>query len=102
MSPITESQQKAIAQLCRRHGVRQLDLFGSGASAEFDEQRSDLDFMVDFVERRPEGAADRYFGLMEDLQALLGRRVDLVMRSAIRNPYFLRAADRQRLSLYAA
>jgi predicted nucleotidyltransferase len=102
MSPITEPQQRAIAQLCRRHGVRRLDLFGSAASADFDEQHSDFDFMVDFVEQRPAGAADRYFGLMEDLQALLGRRVDLVMRSAVRNPYFLRAADCQRLSLYAA
>lgn len=91
-----------IHQLCRQYGVRTLDLFGSATGDAFDPERSDLDFMVEFAERKPEGAADRYFGLQQDLQTTLGRPVDLVIRSAVRNPYVLRAMDSQRLSLYAA
>lgn len=102
MVPIIEQHRSDIAQLCRRHGVRRLDLFGSAATADFDVERSDLDFLVDFLESRPQGAADRYFGLLDGLQEMLGRPVDLVMRNAIHNPYFRKAADSQRLNIYAA
>ena len=37
---------------------------------------------------RESKALDAYFGLKEGLEALLGRHVDLVMPSALRNPYF--------------
>ena len=102
MIPAVEQHRSRIADLCRRYDVRTLDLFGSAATGEFDAQLSDLDFMVEFSDRKPEGAADRYFGLLEGLQSVLGRQVDLVMRSAVRNPYFLRTADSQRQNLYAA
>lgn len=57
--------------------------------------------MVEFLDRQPEGAADHYFGLREGLQAVLQRPVDLVMRGAVRNPYFLREAQRDQLNVYA-
>jgi predicted nucleotidyltransferase len=102
MNSVVEQHRSRIAELCRRHGVRTLDLFGSAAGSEFDAQKSDFDFMVEFSDRKPEGAADRYFGLLEGLQVMLGRPVDLVMRSAVRNPYFLSAVEKQRQNLYAA
>lgn len=102
MNPLIASHRSSIVELCRRFGVRRLDLFGSATGPAFDTNASDVDFMVEFTDRRPEGAADRYFGLHDALQQVLGRPVDLVMRSAIRNPYFQRAIERQHLTLYAA
>jgi predicted nucleotidyltransferase len=102
MLPIIEQHRSHITQLCRRHGVRRLDLFGSAATGTFADGCSDLDFLVDFLESKPQGAADRYFGLLDGLQEVLGRTVDLVMRNAIRNPYFRNAADSEHLNLYAA
>jgi uncharacterized protein len=65
--------------------VGRLDVFGSAARTA--EGAADLDLLVEF-ENMPAGAhADAYFGLLEDLEALLGRPVDLVMASAIRNPF---------------
>ena len=90
-----------IAELCREYRVQRLDLFGSAAGEGFGAD-SDVDFMVEFLDHRPEGAADRYFGLREGLQAALQRPVDLVMRGAVRNPYFLREAQREQLNVYAA
>lgn len=58
--------------------------------------------MVEFLDLRPEGAADRYFGLRDALQTTLRRPVDLVMRNAVRNPYFLRTIEQEQLNLYAA
>ena len=90
-----------IADLCREYRVQRLDLFGSATGDGFN-ARSDVDFMVEFIDQQPEGAADRYFGLHDALQAILQRPVDLVMRGAVRNPYFLREAQRRQLNVYAA
>lgn len=46
--------------------------------------------------------AESYFGLLEELEKLLGASVDLVESVAIRNPYFQRAVEATQVSLYAA
>lgn len=97
-----DQHRAEITALCRRHDVRSLDLFGSATGADFDETRSDVDFLVEFGDASPDGAADRYFGLREGLQALLGHPVDLVMRTAMKNPYFMRTAEQASQRLYAA
>ena len=48
------------------------------------------------------GRADAYFDLLFGLQELFGRQVDLVMRSAIVNPYFRESVEESRELLYAA
>jgi predicted nucleotidyltransferase len=45
---------------------------------------------------------DAYFGLKESLEELLGRPVDLVMPSALENPYFRAQVERQKQPLYEA
>ncbi|MDP3858719.1 MAG: nucleotidyltransferase domain-containing protein [Stagnimonas sp.] len=102
MQPFVDQHRSRIADLCRRYGVRSLELFGSASTEDFDPLHSDVDLLVEFQDASPAGAADRYFGLKEDLQNLLGRSVDLVMLGALRNPYVLRAVNRQRDRLYAA
>lgn len=96
-----DAHRDAIAALCRRHAVRRLDLFGSAASRK-DRGGSDYDFLVEFEPLARGRYSEAYFGLMEGLQALLDAPVDLVVERAIRNPYFRKAIDAQRESLYAA
>jgi uncharacterized protein len=48
------------------------------------------------------GAADRYLGLLNALEDLFGRKIDLVDVSAARNPYFIAEALKHRVKLYAA
>lgn len=88
--------------MCTRHGVQRLEVFGSAATGRFDPLHSDLDFLVQFDTAPPAVMADRYFGLLEDLGSLFGRPVDLVIKSAIRNPYFRQAVEQSRTLLYAA
>ena len=92
----------AIGQLCRRFRVRRLEVFGSATTGAFDEATSDLDFVVEFENFGHSGYADAYFGLLEGLEALFDREVDLVVLSAVRNPYFRESIERSRTSLYAA
>lgn len=89
-------------ELCTRHHVRCLELFGSATNGSFDADGSDLDFLVEFKPLSPQDRADAYFGLLAALQDLFRRDVDLVEMEAIDNPYFKQAVDRQRTVLYAA
>lgn len=102
MLPEIEERHADIDELCRRYSVRRLDLFGSAANDGFREPDSDLDFLVEFDSREVEGYADRYFGLKHALEDLFERPVDLVVDSAIRNPYFREEVDETRVSVYAA
>lgn len=43
-----EEERDQLAKLCRQHGVRRLALFGSALGEDFDPERSDLDFLVEF------------------------------------------------------
>ena len=96
-----EQHPDEISSLCRKYGVRKLELFGSGAHLKFDPAHSDIDLFYEFDEN-PTALSDRFFGLMEDLEQLLGYRVDLVSSRDVRNPYFLEIANRHRITLYAA
>ena len=94
---------KAIKELCARYRVRCLEVFGSAMDDEsFDRENSDLDFLVEFLPLKPGEYADTYFGLLENLEDLFGRHVDLVMVRAIKNPYLLESINRTRKLLYAA
>jgi predicted nucleotidyltransferase len=90
-----------VGRVCRQHHVIRLRIFGSATTDAFDPARSDVDLLVEFEPERKDAFGD-YFGLKEDLEALFGRSVDLVMESAIRNPYFASSAAAHAESLYAA
>ena len=60
-------------------GVVELALFGSYARGDAGPQ-SDVDFLVELSEK----SFDRYMDLKDFLQELLGRKVDLVLKSALK------------------
>jgi len=100
--PEIVQHRQAVEELCRRRHVRRLELFGSAATGQSFGPESDFDFLVEFEPLVPSGYADAYFGLLEDLVELLGRPVDLVDDTAIKNPYFRQSVDQSRVLLYAA
>ena len=102
MSPLIEEHRIELARLCRRYHVLRLSLFGSAARDDFEPEHSDYDFLVDFEALPPGQYADAYFGLLEALGQLLGRPVDLVVASAIKNPYFRESVELTKASVYAA
>lgn len=102
MIPIVEERADELKRLCLTYGVRRLDLFGSASTGRYDPDKSDLDFLVEFQPAAFEDYADAYFGLLEDLGELFGRPVDLVVESAIKNPYFLQSVQQTRTPIYAS
>lgn len=101
MIPAVADRSEELHQLCVRYRVLRLGLFGSAASANNFADASDLDFIVEFQPIPVAEYADAYFGLLESLQLLFGHPVDLVVESAIENPYFRESVEETRTPLYA-
>ena len=91
-----------IEELCRALGVRRLDVFGSAVSDSFDVVTSNVDILVDFETGDDFDHFGTYFALKEGLERILGRPVDLVVSTSIRNPYFRQQVMESKETLYAA
>ena len=102
MQPLIASRSAQLADLCREHHVRRLDVFGSVVRADFDPESSDLDFLVEFEPIAPVAYAQAYFSLKEALEALFEREVDLVTYASLRNPYFQASLAASSERVYAA
>ena len=77
-----ELPEIAIADICRIHQVKELSLFGSAARGEM-RPDSDFDLLVDFLP----GARPGLLGvsaMARELSELLGRRVDLAVKPALK------------------
>jgi predicted nucleotidyltransferase len=69
--------------IAARHGASNLRLFGSVARGE-ERPDSDIDLLIDLADER--GFGD-YLALAEELEALLHRKVDLVLARSL-SPHF--------------
>ncbi|BBL68834.1 nucleotidyltransferase family protein [Methanoculleus chikugoensis] len=93
MHPLICEKISDIARVARRRRVRRLGVFGLATGDRFDPAASDIDFVVEFEPMTPAEHAEAYFGLAEDLARLFCREIDLVERSAIRNPIFRESVE---------
>jgi uncharacterized protein len=91
---------EAIEALCRKWRVCEFALFGSVLREDFSPE-SDVDVLVTFDPEAPWSAWD-LIEMREELQALLGRNVDLVEKNAVRNPFRRREILRSHQVVYAA
>ncbi|MFI5384564.1 MAG: nucleotidyltransferase family protein [Fimbriimonadales bacterium] len=99
---VNQETRRKLESVCRKYAVRRLRLFGSAVGDEFDAKRSDLDFLVEFDAPPPRmRLGKQYFGLLEDMQELFGRKVDLLETAAIENSRLLRNAEASAVTLYA-
>ena len=102
MNTLVKNKLVDLKHLCTKHRVSRLELFGSAVTGDFYPEHSDFDFIVEFQREEGINPADQYFGLLEDLEELFGRHIDLVEAGAMRNPYFIRRANESRTLVYAA
>ena len=102
MTSLIEVNRGRLEVLCREYGVKRLELFGSAVSGGFDDQASDLDFLVEFMPSDCAGHARAYLGLLVALEDLFEREIDLLEIKAIRNPYLMESINQTKVELYAA
>jgi len=73
--------ERKIAQFCRKHGIRKLSFFGSVLREDF-RPESDVDVLV---ELEPDARPTLFdmSRMQDELQLILGHRVDLVSRRGV-------------------
>ena len=102
-NPILAEHLEEIRALCQEFGVLRLEVFGSVCTPEFNPERSDVDFLVEYPEGYVFGPwLARLFALEDALELVVGRKVDVVMPKALRNKWFRREADKTRVVIYDA
>lgn len=89
----------AIESFCRKWHVREFSLFGSVLRDDF-RAESDVDILVSFEEDSGISLWDMAAMVLE-LEALFGRKVDLVEKEGLHNPYRRRAILSNREIVYA-
>ena len=87
-----------LVELCRRHGISRLSLFGSAIRGELG-PTSDLDVLVEFLPGLRVGL--RFITIQDELSDLFGRRVDL-NTPAFLSPHFREQVQSEAISLYEA
>ena len=92
-----EQFRQRIQNICRDLSLQWLDLVGSAAREDF-AAGSDIDVLVSFG--GDEGLFGRYFELKERLEELFERPVDVIEERAIKNPYFKRMIEKDRIRIY--
>lgn len=92
--------QEKINILCRKYGIARFEIFGSAVREDFGAE-SDVDCLIDFLD---DGGNyfERYFDFKYELEKLFGRKVDLIVEKAIRNPYFKQETSETKQLIYAA
>lgn len=102
MIKLIEEKLNDVIALCKVHQVKSIALFGSAAKGSMN-QNSDLDFLVQFSDEIDVlDYADNYFSFLEQLENLMGKKVDLVSRKSLKNPVLIEEVDRSKIDLYAA
>ena len=100
MIDLVHKKYDELVELCRRFNVERLDLFGSAVTGKFNPETSDLDFIIEFEDRKSPGLLGRYLDFAQALESLFGRHVDLLTPRSIRNPFFRAQIDNTREQLY--
>ncbi|MDN5849765.1 MAG: nucleotidyltransferase domain-containing protein [Nitrococcus sp.] len=91
----------SISTLCRRYGVRKMEVFGSLLREDFDAETSDVDVLVVFEP----GLSDsfrNFLDLKDALEALFNRRADLLEPHTIRNRRLRHHIEKTSVPIYAA
>ncbi|MDE6378744.1 MAG: nucleotidyltransferase domain-containing protein [Duncaniella sp.] len=98
---LIELNLQRILDLCRKHKVKTLAVFGSILTDRFNDQ-SDVDLLVDFepIDHDKFDYVSNYFDLKEALEKLFNRKVDLIEYGLNLNPIFKALVDKKKQLIY--
>jgi len=101
IADIIKNNLVSIHGICEKFGVKSLHLFGSAADNTLT-SKSDIDFLVDYFkdsEGLPKAPFD-YFDILFSLENITGKKVDLVVKDALRNSYFINSFNNNKVLIY--
>lgn len=102
MNKFIQNKLDEIIAACKQHQVESISLFGSAAKNAM-HKNSDIDLLVEFADDIDVlDYADNYFSLLEQLQDILNKKVDLVTSKSLKNPVLKEEIYQSKVVLYAA
>ncbi len=101
MTPFLDQHRELLVRLCRATGIKRLAAFGSVVRSDF-RADSDVDLLVEFSDVESPGYADRYMQFADAAERILGRPVDLLTTTSLRNPYLKRRVEGEAVEIHAA
>ena len=102
MVAVLDSKRDLIVAICRKFRVARLFAFGSALREDYRPGESDVDLLVEFEPMDGYDRANAYFDMVDELEAALDTKVDLVMAGAVKNRYISAEIERTKQMLYAA
>ncbi|MFC2126058.1 nucleotidyltransferase family protein [Bacteroidota bacterium] len=88
-----------LSEVFKTHYIEKAYLFGSAASNNVTDE-SDIDFLVSFNEYPFDGYADNLWDMEDQLEKILNKKVDVVPEHTLRNPYFIKSVNKNRILIY--
>ena len=98
---LIENHNNDIFNLCKTHKVKSLYAFGSVLTDKFNSE-SDVDLIVDFENLDVLDYGDNYYNLKFSLENILERSIDLLEEKAIKNPYFRKTLNQNKVLIYGS
>ena len=98
--PQIDIPKDKITDFCKKWKIAEFSIFGSALREDFS-PKSDVDVLISFEPDIPWSLFD-WVDMIEELQGILGREVDLVEKSGLRNPFRRREILNSRQVIYAA
>lgn len=100
MNTVLSSKLAAVRQVLKENKVKRAFAFGSVCTDQFNDQ-SDIDLLIAFEDDLdPITYGENYFNIIDKLEAILHRHVDLVTERTLRNPYFIKVMERTKTPIY--
>lgn len=98
--PVISNFFQEVTQILRENKVTRAYAFGSVMTSKFTED-SDIDLLVSFeTNLDPVEYGDYYFNLIEKLESLLHRKVDITTEKSLSNPYFIKSINKTKTPIY--
>jgi predicted nucleotidyltransferase len=102
MHIIIKNRISELNEICKSFDVKRLYVFGSLSTDKFDENKSDIDLIVELDEKDPIEKGEKLIILWDKFEELFGRKVDLLSRTQVRNPYLQKGIDATKQLIYEA
>ncbi len=99
MNEILLQSLNPIKRLSKNFRVKKLFAFGSVNTNRFN-SKSDIDLLVTFDKMPVKEYPDNYFALVEELEKIFNRKVDLVVDKSVSNPYLVKSIEATKVPLY--
>lgn len=87
-------------ELCETHNVKYLYAFGSSVTDQFDENRSDIDLLIEIDESDPLLRGEHLINIWDRFESFFHRKVDLLTEASIKNPILKENINNTKILIY--